>query len=440
MNNILIIGAGRSSTFLIDYLIAFAEQNNFTITLADADLELAKAKCRNSKIATAIKFNVDDENLRQSLISNATIVVSMLPAHMHVSVANDCVSLKRHLVTASYVSAGMKALDEEAKKNGVILLNEVGLDPGIDHMSAMKIIHDLNKKGAYISSFKSFCGGLVAPESNDNPWGYKFSWNPRNVILAGQSTAQYLENGNLKLVPYNRIFATASSIEVEGYGCFDAYPNRDSLNYIVPYELDNIQTMLRGTLRQHNYCKAWNVFVQLGICDDSYKIDASKLTYRNLIDSFLPESDLSTEEKLRMYCEADQTCIEMLHFTGILSNEPINQSNVSPAEILQSLLEERWKLLPQDKDMIVMVHQFVYSINGEEKTLQSSLVVKGVDSVYTSMAKTVGLPAAIAVKNILTGKIKLTGVQIPILPAVYEPILEELSKLGIVFQEQFLND
>jgi saccharopine dehydrogenase (NADP+, L-glutamate forming) len=436
MNNILIIGAGRSSTFLIEYLIDFAEKNEFTITLADTDLELAKSKCKHSKIASPIQFNVDDEESRKNLINKAKIVVSMLPAHMHLSVANDCVTYKKHLVTASYVSAGMKLLHDEALANDVILLNEVGLDPGIDHMSAMKIIHELNSAGANITSFKSYCGGLVAPESNDNPWGYKFSWNPRNVILAGQSTAQYRENGTLKLVPYQRIFSTADSIEVDGYGSFDAYPNRDSLSYLKPYELENIQTMLRGTLRQQHYCKAWNVFVQLGICDDSYKIDTKNMSYRMLLDSFLPESNLTTEEKLKKYCDADQQCIEMLEYTGILSDVLIHKSNVSPAEILQALLEERWKLLPHDKDMVVMVHQFEYTLNGIRNSLQSSLVVKGDDSTYTAMAKTVGLPAAIAVKNILTGNIKLRGVQIPILPEVYEPILDELSHLGIVFEEQ----
>jgi saccharopine dehydrogenase (NADP+, L-glutamate forming) len=238
------------------------------------------------------------------------------------------------------------------------------------------------------------------------------------------------------LVPYQRIFSTASTIEVDGFGLFDAYPNRDSLSYIKPYELESIRTMLRGTLRQHHYCKAWNVFVQLGICDDSYKFDATNLSYRNLLDSFLPEGTASTEEKLKLYCQADDTCMEMLQFTGILSTEIINQKNVSPAEILQSLLETKWKLHPHDKDMIVMVHLFEYVLGTKHHSLQSSLVVKGDDSIKTAMAKTVGLPAAIAVKNILTNKLKLRGVQIPILPEIYEPILAELVELGIVFHEK----
>lgn len=436
MNTILVIGAGRSSTFLINYLIEFAEQQDFFITLADADLQMAQAKCQGKRIAKAVHFDVSNEQLREELIKNSVLVVSMLPAHMHLDVAKDCVRLKRHLVTASYVSAGMKVLHDEALSNDVILLNEVGLDPGIDHMSAMKIIHNLHQEGAKITSFKSYCGGLVAPESNDNPWGYKFSWNPRNVILAGQSTAQYREGGNLKLIPYGRIFSTASTIEVEGYGLFDAYPNRDSLSYIEPYQLDSINTMLRGTLRQHNYCKAWDVFVQLGICDDTYKIDAMNLTYKELVDSFLPAGNESIEQKLIRYCHTDETSMRMIKFTGILSNEKIGKSNVSPAEILQSLLEEKWKLNPQDKDMIVMVHLFEYLKNNVSYSLQSSLVVTGDDSIRTAMAKTVGLPAAIAVKNILTNKIKLRGVQIPILPEIYEPILEELSHLGINFHDK----
>jgi saccharopine dehydrogenase-like NADP-dependent oxidoreductase len=436
MQNILIIGAGRSATYLIEYLLTVAETENWSITLADSVLALAEEKIANCKNATAIALNIENAELRKQLISKSSIVVSMLPAHMHFDVATDCVALGKHLVTASYVSAAMQQLNVAALNNNVLLLNEIGLDPGIDHMSAMRIIHQLKNKGATITSFKSFCGGLVAPESVDNPWGYKFSWNPRNVVLAGQNTAQYLENAKLKFIPYNRLFATAETITVDGLGTFDAYANRDSLSYQHPYELENIETILRGTLRQHPYCKAWNVFVQLGLCDDTYKIDVSELTYKMLVESFLPNSNETIKNKLIKYCGADDESFSLIEFTGILDDVQINIKHGSPAEILQELLERKWKLQPEDKDMIVMVHLFEYEINGEKKQLQSSLIVKGENSKYTAMAKTVGLPAAIAVKHIMQNKISLRGVQIPIMAALYNPILDELESLGISFAEK----
>ena len=435
MQNILIIGAGRSATYLIEYLLKTAESENWSVTLADSVLALAQEKIAKSKIATAVELKIENEILRKELISKSTVVVSMLPAHMHMDVANDCVALGKHLVTASYVSAAMRELNDAAVNKDVLLLNEIGLDPGIDHMSAMKIIHELKEKGANISSFKSFCGGLVAPESVDNPWGYKFSWNPRNVILAGQNTAQYVENSELKFIPYSRLFATAETITVDGLGTYDAYANRDSLSYQVPYGLENVETILRGTLRQHPYCKAWNVFVQLGLCDDSYKINASKLSYKKLVQSFLPNSSLSLNESLKKYCGADDESLKLIESTGILDEEMINIPNGSPAEILQELLERKWRLQPEDKDMIVMVHLFEFELNGVKRKLQSSLVVTGENSKYTAMAKTVGLPAAIAVKHIMQNKIKLRGVQIPITAELYTPILDELEELGIKFTE-----
>ena len=436
MQNILIIGAGRSATFLIEYLLKYSSSNNCHVILADSDLSLAKSKLNQSKHATAVELNIDNEGLRKELVRSSSVIVSMLPAHMHINVAKDCVEFGKHLVTASYVSDAMRELNETAIKNDVLLLNEIGLDPGIDHMSAMKIIHDLKEQGAKINSFKSFCGGLVAPESIDNPWAYKFSWNPRNVILAGQNTAQYLENNALKFVPYSRLFATSETINVDGLGTFDAYANRDSLSYQIPYGLENIQTILRGTLRQNPYCKAWNVFVQLGLCDDSYKIDVSHLTYKKLVESFLPNDDLSLIEKLQKYCALDNESLPLIKYTGILDDTQINLKPSSPAEILQELLERNWKLMPHDKDMIVMVHEFEYELNGKNNKLQSSLVVKGEDSKYTAMAKTVGLPAAIAVKLLIENRITLRGVHIPIMPELYNTILLELESLGIEFKEK----
>jgi saccharopine dehydrogenase-like NADP-dependent oxidoreductase len=440
MSKILIIGAGRSSSSLIDYFLSNAKTFSWHITIADANKKAVESKISNYKeVAIAVEFDVNNVALREDLIKQSDFVVSMLPAFMHGDVARDCVRLGKHIATASYVSQDMKDLDAEAKQKNLILLNECGLDPGIDHASAMKVIHEIHEKGGKITSFKSFCGGLVAPESNDNPWGYKFSWNPRNVILAGQGTAQFIEEGKLKFIPYNRIYTQTETIEVEGYGKFDAYANRDSIGYKEPYGLNEANTMLRGTLRMPGYCKAWNVFVKLGLTDDTYKIkNANSLTYTDLIESFLPKGNDSVKEKLVAFMgtDMDAEVIVKLEYLELFSHKPIQLKEASPAELLQHLLEDKWLLKAGDKDMIVMQHQFEYELNGTKKKLNSSLVVVGDDEIHTAMAKTVGLPLAISIKNFLTGKFKLYGVQIPIVKEIYEPMLSELERLNIIFTEK----
>ncbi|MES2567640.1 MAG: saccharopine dehydrogenase C-terminal domain-containing protein [Bacteroidota bacterium] len=440
MSNILIIGAGRSSSSLIDYLLINAKIHSWHIAIADSNKKAVESKISEYKdIASAVEFDVNNVALREELIQKADFVVSMLPAFMHGDVARDCVRLGKHIATASYVSQDMKDLDAEAKQKNLLLLNECGLDPGIDHASAMKIIHEIEDKGGKVLSFKSFCGGLVAPQSNNNPWGYKFSWNPRNVILAGQGTAQFIENDKLKFIPYNRIYTQTETIEVDGYGKFDAYANRDSISYKEPYGLRDASTMLRGTLRMPGYCKAWNVFVKLGLTDDTYKIkNANNLTYTDLIESFLPKGTNSVKEKLIAFMGSDMDAevMEKMNYLELFSNRPITIKEGSPAELLQGLLEEKWLLKEGDKDMIVMQHQFEYELKGTHKKLDSSLVVIGDDEIHTAMAKTVGLPLAISVKNFLTGKFKLYGVQIPTVKEIYEPMLSELNSLGIVFSEK----
>lgn len=442
MKKILVIGAGRSSSYLIQYLLNHAEKENWEITVGDVSLELVKQKTNNHPKSRAIVFDINNDTQRVEEIKRADMVISMLPATMHIGVAKDCVRYKKHLATASYVSNEMADLDAEAKANGIILMNEVGLDPGIDHASAMKVIDHIHEQGGELTVFKSFCGGLVAPESNDNPWGYKFSWNPRNVVVAGQSTAQYIENGEYKYIPYNRLFLQTNTVTVEGYGAFDAYANRDSLSYRKLYNIPAIPTMLRGTLRMPGYCKAWNVFVKLGLTDDTYKIEASDtLTYRQLLDAFLPTGKQSTKDKLIAFMGADMDAdvLHKIEWLGILDDKKIRLSNATPAQILQDLLEEKWKLQPNDKDMVVMQHQFEYTVQGgAKKTLHSSLVVKGDDQTYTAMAKTVGLPLAITSKLILQEKIKARGVVIPTIKEIYQPLLAELETFGVVFEEKLL--
>jgi saccharopine dehydrogenase-like NADP-dependent oxidoreductase len=439
MKHILVIGAGRSSSSLITYLLHHAATENWQVRVGDMNGAAAVHKVSGFERGTGFGFDINDAAQRETEIAAADLVVSMLPAFMHGAVARDCVRLGKHLVTASYVSDEMRALHAEAVEKGIVLLNETGLDPGIDHMSAMQIIDRIRHEGGKLTAFYSYCGGLVAPESNDNPWGYKFSWNPRNVILAGQGTAQYIENGQYKYLPYSRLFSSALQIEVEGHGRFDAYANRDSLSYRNVYGIDDIPTLLRGTLRMPGYCKAWNVFVQLGLTDDTWKIHhASQLTYASFVDAFLPAGNGSLRSRLAKFMNLaeDSEEMRMVEWTGILSHEKIPLEEASPAQILQHLLEQKWLLRPGDKDMIVMQHIFEYTLNGVARRLKSSLVAKGDDEIHTAMAKTVGLPAAMAVRRILRGEFTRTGVCIPVTPDIYEPVLEELQAHGICFEEK----
>ena len=440
MKKVLLIGAGKSSGYLIDYLLKYAVLEQFELTVADLNMEAALLKTKSLPNSKAIVLDINNTEQRHEHIKDADIVISMLPAFMHFPVAQDCVKLKKHLITASYVSPEIMSLHEEATKQDVLLLNEIGLDPGLDHLSAMKVIHQIQENGGKLTSFKSFCGGLVAPESNNNPWGYKFSWNPRNVILAGQSTAQYMIDGKYKYLPYQRLFSSAEVIEVEGYGKFDAYANRDSLSYRKLYGIEDIATMVRGTLRQHLYCEAWHVFVMLGLTDDSIQIEIPKdYTYGNFIDSFLPGTENDLVKRLCDFTNKSATdeLINMIIWTGLLGNEKVGISKGSPAMILQKLLEEKWLLEATDKDMIVMQHLFEYTNSDNViKNMTSTLVVIGEDSQKTAMAKTVGLPLAMAVRRLIKGEIKLRGVQIPVLPEIYKPILQDLEEYGIVFEEK----
>lgn len=441
MKNILVIGAGRSASSLIRYLLEHSSAEGWKIKVADVSIELARQKTVQHANAIAIGFDVNNVEQRQAEIKQANVVVSMLPASMHLIVATDCLQFGKHLITASYVSKDIAALDADAKKKGILFLNEMGLDPGIDHMSAMQIIDRIKASGGELTAFRSYCGGLVAPESNDNPWGYKFTWNPRNVVLAGQGTAQYIEDGQYKYIPYNRLFTQIENVSVEGYDEFDAYANRDSLSYRQPYGLESIPTMLRGTLRMKGYCNAWNVFVQLGLTDDTYKIaDSNKMTYAQLVEAYLPNGNGSIVHRLSTFLNETEgsELMKKIIWLGILENEKIKISNSSPAGILQELLERKWKLKENDKDMIVMQHKFNYKLNSEEKMITSSLVVKGHDQIYTAMAQTVGLPMAIATKLLLNNRVKSRGVVIPTVKEMYEPVLKELEGLGIKFNEKLV--
>ncbi|KZE83097.1 saccharopine dehydrogenase [Myroides marinus] len=438
---ILIVGAGRSSSSLIKYLLDKSKEENLHLTIGDLSLESAQQKAMNHPNATPIAFDLFNESERQALVQKADIVVSMLPAILHVELAKDCVRYKKHMVTASYISPAMQELNEEVTANNLIFMNEIGLDPGIDHMSAMKIIHDIKNKGGKVISFESFCGGLIAPESDTNLWNYKFTWNPRNVVLAGQGgAAKFLQEGQYKYIPYNKVFRRTEFLNVDGYGKFEAYANRDSLKYKDIYGLDDARTIFRGTIRRVGYSRAWNLFVELGITDDSYKIDNSEeMTYREFINSYLPYHPTDTvETKLRLALGIDQDDImwdKLLELDLFNPTKKIGLKQATPAQILEKILSDSWTLDPDDKDMIVMYHRIGYELHGEKKQIDSRMVCLGDNQVYTAMAKTVGLPVAIATLKILKGIITTPGVQMPITEDVYEPILKELENYGINFVE-----
>ena len=441
MKNILIIGAGKSSSSLIKYLLEKSDEENLKIIIADISIENALELIDNHKNASAIIFDVFNENQRKQEIEKSDIVISMLPARFHIEVAKDCLLFNKHMVTASYISKEMKGLDSEAKQKGLIFMNEIGLDPGLDHMSAMQVIDRIRDNNAKILLFESFCGGLVAPESDNNLWNYKFTWNPRNVVLAGQGgAAMFIQEGTYKYIPYNKLFRRTEFLNINNQK-FEAYANRDSLKYRSVYGLDNIPTMYRGTIRKVGFSRAWNIFVQLGMTDDSYIIeDSENMSYRDFVNLFLAYSPSdSVELKLRSYLKIDQDDVmweKLVELDLFNPNKKIGLQNATPAQMLQKILQDSWTLQKDDKDMIVMQHLFGYEIDGEKLQIESSLIVEGENQTYTAMAKTVGLPVAIATLKILKGEIKTPGVQLPISKEVYIPILKELELHGIKFTER----
>jgi saccharopine dehydrogenase-like NADP-dependent oxidoreductase len=444
MRTILIIGAGRSASSLIQYLLAKSEIEQLHLIIGDLSLELAQKKTNNHPNATPIALDIFNTQQRQEAIQKASLVISMLPAHLHIEVANDCILFQKHMVTASYISDEMQALDAAAKANHLIFMNEIGLDPGIDHMSAMKVIDEIKEKGGKMLLFESFCGGLVAPESDNNIWNYKFTWAPRNVVLAGQGgAAKFIQEGAYKYIPYCNLFRRTEFLEVEGYGRFEAYSNRDSLKYRSVYGLDDVLTLYRGTIRRVGFSKAWNMFVQLGMTDDSYIMEGSEeMTYRQFVNSFLPYHPTdSVELKMRHILRIDQDDImwdKLVDLDLFSKTKVVGLKDATPAQILEKILADRWTLQSDDKDMIVMYHKFGFELNGIASQIDSKMVCIGDDQMYTAMAKTVGLPVAMAALLILNGQIRTSGVQRPIQKEVYEPILKELEDYGVVFHEQVM--
>lgn len=436
MRTISIFGAGKSATSLIDYLGKICEEKKWKLYVSDADLSLAQAKTNQFTSAEAVSFDVSDREKRQAFIARADVVISMLPPSLHLLVARDCILFSKHLLMASYIDMNLRSLADEIKEKGLLFIGEMGLDPGIDHMSAMKVIHEIKNKGGQITSFKSHCGGLMAPENDDNPWHYKISWNPMNVVAAGSSGAFYKSEGKIIEVLYSEVFSNENQmVEIPEIGPLAWYANRDSLSYIKTYDLHKISTFIRTTLRYPAFCRGWNKIIRLDLTN---KMDHEGIkNCKTFSDWFeLKKNKMLSETHLPENTFFDSEFQEQIDFISLRSKENIPVPVSNSAAILQFLLEKNLALKPNDKDMIIMLHEIEYSIDGENKQTRSCLIVKGEDHIHTAMAKTVGLPLGIAARLVLEKRINLTGLHIPIVPEIYKPVLEELELNGIKFTEE----
>jgi saccharopine dehydrogenase-like NADP-dependent oxidoreductase len=498
MKHILLFGAGKSATVLIEYLKMLCVEMSWKATVVDGSQALLNEKIKGDINVIGVQANVENDEVRNSLVQQADIVISMLPPTLHYLVATSCLANGKHLLTASYIDENIQALEAAIKSANVLFLCEMGLDPGIDHMSAMQLLHRIKSLGGSVTSFKSHCGGLVAPESDDNPWHYKVSWNPRNVVLAGKAGATFKENNEIKHVPYEELFNTNNIIEIPGQVLWAWYPNRDSLSYIPLYKLEEATTFIRTTLRHPEFCFGWKNMVDLKLTSEELEYDTdgmtissffklhfdkygfadwltqmltTRLTYaKDLMDNLmnlmeaedeLKEEGEKNDEPIMLINEKGELdtvevedvkdkaaaavalkmheanlSLKQLFFLGLDSDELINKGKCSAADILQHVIERRLALAKDDKDMVVMVHEIEYEIDGIASKVVSSLMVKGEDNSHTAMAKTVGLPLGIAARLVLEGKITETGLHIPIIAAIYEPVLKELEKQGISFNER----
>lgn len=438
MKQILVFGAGRSGVYMVEYLKDYCADKGMRLVVCDKQTGYMESQVPASAHLDYRILDIENKEMVSNLVQASELVVSMLPAFLHMPVANLCLAHGRHLATASYISDDMKALNEQVRRKDLIFLNEMGLDPGIDHMSAMQMMDTIRKQGGKITGFRSYCGGLVADANDgDNPWKYKFSWNPRNVVLAAQGApATYLEEGLVKVLPYQRVFENARLFQIPGYGALEAYPNRDSLKYLDVYGLHGVHNMVRGTFRKPGYCNAWQVFVCLGLTDDTLQLDLSEdITLTDWLRMYLPSSGADIRQQVQNISNCSTETLHKLEWLGFFSNQPLPLHKGTSAQILEELLKTKWKLEPEDKDLVVMLHEIEYMQNGKSHTHCASLVLEGHSNTHTAMAKTVGLPLAVGVKLILENRIAGRGVMTPVAEEVYKPVLEELARYSIVFNE-----
>ncbi len=437
MKKVVVFGAGLVAKPGIRYLL----DKGFEVTVASRTVSKAEAIVDNHPNGKAVAFDITKDSLDESgLIQNADLAISLLPYAYHPEIAKVCIKYGKHMATTSYVSDAMRALDADAKKAGILIMNECGVDPGTDHMSAMRIIHDVKEKGGKIVSFRSITGGLPAPNSNTNPMGYKFSWSPKGVILAGTNAAQYLEDGKIVNIKSGDLFNHYWPMSVEGMD-LEAYPNRDSMQYIELYGLEGIKTMFRGTFRYPGWCETLQALFDLGLMDKEAKEGLEGLTWKQLIQKILnyPKDDIKHEVARKLNKPDDAECLNRLEWLGLFSNNPIPKGTSYLDVLADHFLEKLDGFKPGEQDMIVMLHEFKAEYpDGKNETITSTLLDYGIPNGDSSMARTVSLPVAIAVRMILEGKITGTGVIIPTKPEVYNPILDELETMNIIFKEKVL--
>jgi saccharopine dehydrogenase-like NADP-dependent oxidoreductase len=439
MQTILVAGAGKSSTYLIEYLLEQALRKKWHVIVADGDPAAIARKLNKHPSGEAAAIDITNDAQREALVQRADIVLSLMPPHLHILLAKDCLKHGKNLITSSYISDEMRAMDEDVRKAGLVFMCEMGLDPGIDHMTASQIIHSVRKVAGRITSFKSYCGGLVAPESDDNPWRYKFSWNPRNVINAGAAGARYLLNGKVTEVPYRNMFENNKKIKVPGLASLAYYPNRDSLNYLDLYDVQGINTFLRATLRYPIFCKGWQAVITLGLTsqDDVQSTRGhSYASWLRMKTSCDKNVSLTKHVAGILKVAEDDKLISMLEWLGLFDEKALPETMMSSTDVMHILLLDKWQMQPEDKDMVVMQHEIEYEHKGKLITLTSSMMLEGEGGEHTAMAKTVGLPIAILASLMLRKKVTPpAGVIMPVMPSVYKPVLKELEQYGVVFQE-----
>ncbi len=439
MQTILVAGAGKSSTYLIQYLIQNASFLKAKIVVADGSLEAILEKTKGHPSTQAAVIDITDKNQRQALVKEASFVFSLMPPHLHIHLAKDCLQFKKNLITSSYISPEMKEMGNAVRDAGLMFMCEMGLDPGIDHMTASHIIHSIQKISGDITSFKSYCGGLIAPESDNNPWHYKFSWNPKNVITAGVGGAQYLKAGKKVEIPYEEMFLNNKKIKVDGLGHLAYYPNRNSLSYLEIYDLPQVKNFMRATLRYPEFCDGWNALIQLGLTSENDNVTATK----NLVSLIALKSGYSNNGSIKEHVanflklRLNDEVINMLDWLGFFKEELLPEKAVSSADILLDIFLKKWAMRPLDKDMVVMQHEVEYTRRDQKNKLTSTLVINGENREMSAMAKTVGLPMAILGKQVMLKKIvPPIGVHIPNMASVYRPVLNELKHHGIEFVDK----
>ncbi len=437
MKKVLILGAGLVSRPHVNYLLA---QKDFMVTVASRTVSKAEKLVANHPNGTPVELNVTDDAMLEKLVSEHDLSVSLLPYTYHVKVAKLCIKHGKHMVTTSYVSDAMRELDEDARDADVLILNEIGVDPGIDHMSAMRVIDGVKENNGRILSFRSYCGGLPAPEANTNPWGYKFSWSPRGVVMAGKNAAKWLENCKIVDVPGPELFAHHWEVEIPGFGKLEGYPNRNSVPYVDIYSIKDTNTMFRGTLRYPGWCATMKKIVDLGILDDEKKYDLEDLTYADFMEKLVTEKTHKTlKENLATQWDLpfDANPLYRVEWLGLLSDKVIGLDKGTAMDVFCNALNEKLTYEPGERDLLVLHHEFIAEFQDKKQHITSTMIDYGIPNGDSSMSRTVGLPAAIAVKLILEGKIQEKGVKIPVNPEIYLPVLDELKNQNIECVERF---